>query len=98
MEQRGGVTRISVDDDIDVAGESALREAGREALSDPRCRQLELDLSAVTFIDSTGIGVLVELRNAALEKQIPLTLTPSSRVAEVLRLTALDEVFATREE
>lgn len=89
-------THIALSGELDVASARELRTAGRRALAEPDCTRLVLDLSAVEFIDSSGIGVLVELRNVAVEKQIRLELhDPSPRVVEVLRLTALDDVFST---
>jgi len=90
-----GASRIALSGELDVASARELRTAGRHALAEPGCIRLVLDLSGVEFIDSSGIGVLVELRNLAVEKQIRLALHPSPRVVEVLRLTALDEVFST---
>lgn len=94
VEQADDRVRIMVRGALDLASADELRQAGGHALDDPACRHLVLDLSAVDFIDSTGIGVLVALRNTAMERRIPLSLqNPSERVVEVLRLTALDVVF-----
>ena len=96
MEQAGDVARIVVAGELDVASAEELRTVGRRALAEPDCTRLVLDLSAVDFIDSSGISALVELRNLTVAKQIGLELhDPSPRVVEVLRLTALDAVFVT---
>lgn len=96
VEQSGQIARIVVAGELDVDSARELRKAGRHALAEPDCTRLVLDLSAVDFIDSSGIGALVELRNLAVAKQIGLELhDPSPRVVEVLRLTALDGVFTT---
>ena len=53
-----------------------------------------LDLSGVSFLDSSGIGTLVELRNVATDTGGGLTLRhPSERTARLLQITALDTVF-----
>jgi anti-anti-sigma factor len=45
-------------------------------------------------MDSTGLGSLVDLRNAARSEQSPIRLHhPSPRVLEVLKLTSMDNVF-----
>jgi anti-sigma B factor antagonist len=53
-----------------------------------------VDLSDVTFLDSTGIAALVRLRNKALDigKQLALR-SPGPRVLKVLQITALDTIF-----
>lgn len=60
-------------------------------------RRLVLDLSRVTFIDSSGLGAIVATRKAlpsgaAIELE---GLTPN--VARVLRLTRMDSIFIIRE-
>ena len=56
---------------------------------------LLLDLSAVEFLPSGTIGVLVELANKCRGEQRGLALIGlQPKVAEVLRLCSLDEVFA----
>lgn len=55
-----------------------------------------LDMAAVTFIDSTGIGALIAARNACLAADRELRLRqPSEQVKRMLSLTGLDDVFAT---
>ncbi len=71
----------------------------RPPLSEPRCRTLQVDLSAVTFLDSSGVGALVGLRNAALNKGGSLVLvSPQPPVRRVLELTTMDKVFDIHEE
>jgi anti-sigma B factor antagonist len=52
------------------------------------------DLAAVTFMDSTAIGALVQLHNAANEDGKRLVLVSvAPRVLRVLEITGLDTVF-----
>ena len=53
------------------------------------------DLSQVTFIDSTGLGVLVQVHRVARERDTRLLVVASSPVRKMLRLTALDTVLET---
>ncbi len=92
-------TRIKVTGEVDLQNSDALRQAGETALSEPRCRTLQVDLSAVTFLDSSGVGALVGLRNAALNKGGSLVLvSPQPPVRRVLELTTMDKVFDIHEE
>ena len=54
-----------------------------------------VDLSDVTFIDSSGLGVLVQAHRSALERDTRLLVVASSPVRKLLRLTALDTVLET---
>jgi N-acetylglucosaminyldiphosphoundecaprenol N-acetyl-beta-D-mannosaminyltransferase len=58
-------------------------------------RHCLLDLSAVDFIDSTGVGLLIRLQKKirALDKQLVL-LAPSPNVRRALELMRLDNFFA----
>lgn len=71
-------------------------ETARAALAEA-CTTLELDVGAVTFLDSTGIGALVRLRQEALAAGKAVVLTHAPRqVIRVLDLTGLSEVFLDR--
>lgn len=77
-----------------MSGSDELRAAGSAALRDGGHLRLEIDLSTVTFIDSTGLGALIHLRNLANEHRGTLLLVePSAPVLRLLALTRLDEVF-----
>lgn len=55
---------------------------------------LVLDLSAVTFMDSSGIGLLVQIARDARQKDIPLQLRqPSETVARLLATLKLSTLF-----
>jgi len=53
-----------------------------------------IDLSGVTFIDSSGLAMLVRIRRAATDAGMDLRLagTPP-RVRQLLEITGLDEPF-----
>ena len=53
------------------------------------------DLSRVTFIDSSGLGVLVQAHRTALEQDTRLLVAVSTPVRKLLALTALDTVLET---
>ncbi|MDT4922375.1 MAG: hypothetical protein QOG01_88 [Pseudonocardiales bacterium] len=94
VERTGDAVWIVVSGEIDLATAEDLKGVGLRALSDPACRSLTFDLSDVAFMDSTGLGILVDLRNAARPEQSPIRLHhPSPRVLEVLKLTGMDTVF-----
>ncbi len=89
--------RMVVAGEVDLATGDELRATGMTAIDYPECQEITVDLSAVTFIDSIGIGVLVDLHNAAnkLSKHFALQ-QPSDRVTELLKLVGLDSFFTIR--
>lgn len=67
--------------------EATLTEQGADA-------DLRLDLSGVTFIDSTGIRAIVTTDNRLRENDHRLVVVdPSPSVLRLLQLTSLDERF-----
>ena len=61
---------------------------------DPDFRTIALDLSDLRFIDSTGIGTLVQARRAlAVELRTLVVRNPSERARFVLELTGLGDLI-----
>ncbi|MER5868082.1 STAS domain-containing protein [Kitasatospora sp. NPDC002040] len=54
---------------------------------------LDLDTTAVTFTDSSGLNALLELRLRALESGHLLTLRPGARMGRLLDLTGTRDLF-----
>lgn len=85
---------IAVTGDLDIATADQLFREAHEALRATANSKLVLDLSGVAFLDSSGIGTLVELRNVATDTGGELVLRrPSDRTRRLLQITALDTVF-----
>ena len=77
---------------IDAAVAIRFKDQMREILQDPAPRVI-LDLSEVTFLDSSGLGAVVAvLKLVGPERALELaSLTPM--VEKVFRLTRMDQVF-----
>lgn len=55
---------------------------------------LVIDMSGVTFMDSTGIGTLVEVSHSAQDAGVTFTIRrPSARVVRILQATGLVDVW-----
>lgn len=54
-----------------------------------------VDLGGVDFIDSSGLGALVQADRVANERDTRLILVPSPAVRRLLQVTALDTVLET---
>jgi anti-sigma B factor antagonist len=84
---------VVVRGEVDMASVGVVRTCLRELMLAGRTEVL-VDLSGVTFMDSTGLGVLVAARKQARVFRGSLGLVaPSPPVARVLSLTSLDRVF-----
>jgi anti-anti-sigma factor len=89
-----GVVTLRVSGDLDLATAPELQEAGEGALADPSCETLRLHIADVGFIDSTGLGVLIGLRNGAESKAKRLIVdAPSAAASRLLELSGLATVF-----
>lgn len=86
---------VCVTGEVDVSNASELREAldaAIETLSVADDRQLDIDLSEVPYIDSTGIGVLVGTVHRADDHGITVAvIRPQRNVARILGLLGLSE-------
>jgi anti-sigma B factor antagonist len=85
---------LSLSGDIDLSCSETIADLGIGTLESHVIRVLVLDMSAVTFIDSTGLAALVRMHNAASAQDKRLSVrNPSPSVWKVLRLCALDTVL-----
>lgn len=82
---------LSVTGEVDVATASSLREQLDIVLS-KGATKLAVDLSAVEFIDSTGLSVLVSLARE-LGKASTAVITTRPNVLKIIELTSLHEVM-----
>ena len=79
--------------EIDLASSDRLSRAVRDAIFEADAA-VRLDLLQVTFIDSTGISVLVRARQLAVEEGVELRVVrASARVESVLDLMGLKAYF-----
>lgn len=89
-----GYTVVELRGELDASTSPAL-QTGLEDLLNRRAPCVILDLSALTFLDSSALTVLVVSDRRAREAGGSLALAgPRQIVARVLSLTALDQHFA----
>jgi anti-sigma B factor antagonist len=83
---------LAVAGELDLAGIPALEEAlaGLEAA---RPEAIVLDLTALQFLDSSGLRCLVRANARARESggRLAIVTTPGGRVAQTISLTGLDD-------
>lgn len=94
VRHHGDVPVVQVSGEIDVATAPALDAAMREQI-DAGHLVLVLDMHRVTFLDSSGLGVLVSHHKTLRRHRGCLRIAnASARVLTVLTITALNDVFA----
>ena len=85
---------LKLADEIDFGCANTIGDLGVETLDSDGIRLLALDLAAVTFIDSSGLGALVRMHQAASAQGKRLALrNPPERVLKMLHRTTLDTVL-----
>ena len=90
-----GIALVRLSGRLDAAAAPQILARLKGAVAGGQSR-LAVDLSEVSFIDSTGLGTLVSGLKAARKAEGDLRLVaPSPQAQRLLRLTTLDRVFVT---
>ncbi|MCW2506208.1 MAG: hypothetical protein JWO79_4492 [Actinomycetia bacterium] len=88
-----GRSVVTVTGELDMLGAPRLRQILLGCLSEPGA-DVVADLDGITFLASTGLGVLVEAGQHATARGSKLRLVCSTRaVRRPLELTGLNQVF-----
>ena len=81
--------------ELDLANADDVRAQARAALDTPGVTTLIIDLSDVTFMDSTSIGAFIEIQQWVTGTDVDLRLRNlPARVRRVFRIAGLDPVFS----
>ena len=90
---QGARTTAALRGEFDMAATFTVEPALEEAVAANGLEALTLDLGHVTFIDSTGVGVLLRVHEEAERRGVELAIEPGppevQRVFEVAGLTEL---------
>ena len=91
-----GAAAVRLTGDVDLATVSSLRSRLHELVINGHVH-LAVELDAVTFMDSSGLGVLVAAqREVRVFRGSLVLVAPSPPVRRLLSLTSLDKVFDVR--
>jgi anti-sigma B factor antagonist len=92
--REAGRTVVSLTGDLDLATVPTLREAALAELTAADCKILVLDLNGLVFVDSTGLGCWIDLRNHAAANGSELALANVPAVARrTIAVAGLADVF-----
>ena len=89
-----GVAVVTVTGEVDVSTSSSLRNSLLGVLADENHHGLVVNLSSGSFVDSTGVGVLVGIWHRACAARGCLALAaPSRQARRILETTGLTKVL-----
>ncbi|HET6548973.1 MAG TPA: STAS domain-containing protein [Solirubrobacter sp.] len=91
--REGSTATVAASGEIDLSNVGDLRAAVTEAAEG--CERLRLDLCEVDFIDSTGLGGLLELRSTLRAREVTLEIVAGEGpVRQAVEITGLAELLA----
>lgn len=88
---------IRVEGRFDFAAHRDFREAIKAALANDKARQIEIDLAAADYIDSSALGMLLlSLENARAAGKTLALVRPTGAVRQVLEIANFQRLFDIR--
>ncbi|HEY2296771.1 MAG TPA: STAS domain-containing protein [Jatrophihabitans sp.] len=100
MTQNGDVSAavLTVVGDVDTASAGRISAHATELLDTDDLQRLVVDLGQVSFMDSTGVGLLIQIRSACVRRGIDLVLSDVPRGTRVLlEISGLSDAFRLRD-
>lgn len=89
----GDVLSVRIEGEVDHHSAVSLREEVDREILEVRPKRLELDLSGVSFMDSSGIGLIMGRYNLMKELEGELVVAKTGPATErILRLAGLDRM------
>jgi len=96
VETYDGAVVVRLAGELDLYNASAVREVLLDRCAEAPDR-LVVELSGVTFIDSTALGVLIEARTRLANRRGFLLASPGLETRRALEISGLDRHFAVHE-
>ena len=99
LSEQGSTLVVSVQGELDVAAAPELADE-LKTVDIGSFEKVVVDLLQVGFMDSSGLGALIALRNEYPDTEVALVADNDGLVSKVLRLTSMEElfpIFPTRE-
>ncbi len=93
LERRGDVLLAYVSGEIDMANADPLSSRLLQEISNEQ-RGVVIDASALSYIDSAGVRVLIELAHSltARRQRLAVVTAPRGPVAQILRVVSFEEL------
>jgi anti-sigma B factor antagonist len=96
ISHNNGSVVVSLAGELDLYNANEVREALLECAAEEPER-LVVDLSAVKFIDSTALGVLVEARSRLANRRGFMLAAPGRETKRALEISGLDRHFSVHD-
>lgn len=97
VELTGNIARIILSGNLDFSTQEELVRAIDEALSAEAAKEIQVDMSDVTFIDSSAIRALLKLQEMAGGKDKSLSIwNCSEQIRETFAIGGFDRMFVLR--
>lgn len=93
LSEQGSALVVRVEGELDMATVPQLADE-LSTVEWERFEKVVFDLLQVGFIDSSGLGALIALRNEHPGTELALVTENDGLVSKVLRLTSMEELFA----
>lgn len=94
-----GIAQVTLYGEIDFSNADEVALAIRVVVDEGSPPEVRVELAEATFIDSTGLGALIEGYRAATQAECRFVVTnPSPSFRRVLSVTGLCELFGIPEE
>jgi anti-anti-sigma factor len=94
IEQQGDLIVVAPEGEIDLANAALFREVLRQVVERKNGGRIVVDMRDVTFLDSSGLGMLVAAQRAATAKGIELRLAdPNPIVRMTLEVANLADLL-----
>jgi anti-anti-sigma factor len=94
IQRHDGTVTVVPEGDISLETTSVMREVLRQVVESDTGDEIDVDMSAVTFLDSSGIGMLVAAQRAAAARGKTLMLSePGPMTTMVLQIANLQDIL-----
>jgi anti-anti-sigma factor len=93
-ERQDGRCLMHVSGELDLATVDILRSAAEEQMTGGGLGELEMDLAELTFLDSSGLGALLQIRSDAMARGATFRISAvAPGVARVIEIAGLTSTF-----
>ncbi|HEY3474969.1 MAG TPA: STAS domain-containing protein [Anaerolineales bacterium] len=97
IEFHGTVASINLSGNVDYSSQEDIRNANRQALSNPQVREIQVNCAELAFLDSSVIRALLMLKKEADEAGKSLALLNcNEKTREVFEIGGFDRMFTFR--
>ena len=94
VERMGDIARIVLSGDFDFSTQGSLADAMEEALSIPATKEIHVDMTQASFIDSSVIRALLKLQERARAKNKTLSIwNCNDHIREIFSIGGFDQMF-----